>query len=87
MWKWMSQGVFLVVCGYQFWGKHEFLWFPGVIGHGVSLPLDEVLQFMPLSKESMPHDLFDLEFLIPVDYLGWWSGVVCPVFLCFMITR
>jgi len=87
MQKWMGQGVFLVVRGYQFWGEHEFLWFPGVVGHGVSLPLDEVLKFAPFSKESMSHNLFDFEFLIPINYLGWWSGVVSSVFLCFMITR
>jgi len=35
----------------------------------------------------MSHDSFDFKFLIPIDHLGWWLGIVGSIFLCFMIAH
>jgi hypothetical protein len=68
-----------VVSPYKFRGKHLFFWFPSVIGHGVSFPPYQVLQFAPAPKESMPHDFLDFELLFSVNHFGRRVAIVLPM--------
>jgi hypothetical protein len=61
------------------------LGFPHIVSCGITLPLDEVLEFMSLPKESMSHDSFYFKLLFSVDYFGWWAAEVGPVLFCFVI--
>ena len=41
--------------------------FPGVVGRGISLPLDEVLKVSPLPEIAMIDDGLDLVLLFPIN--------------------
>jgi len=72
---------------YEFWGEHKLLWLPCIVSCRIALPFDKVLELTPFSKVLMPHDPFDFKFLIPVDDLERWLGVIGAVFLYFIIMR
>jgi hypothetical protein len=69
----------------QLWSEHLTFWFPGVIGCGIALPSDQVLQFMPLAKEAMPHDGLNFIFCLAFDHLRGWRIVIGSMFRSFMI--
>jgi hypothetical protein len=65
---------------YQFWGEHLVLGFPSVIGLGVALPFDQVLQLAPSSVITVVSNGLDFVFLLVVDYFGGGFCKVGPVF-------
>jgi len=77
--------MFPVVEGFQLRGEDLLIGFPGIVSRGISLPLDEVFQLVPLPKESMPCDGFDFEFLFPFDQFWWRAVIIDPVFSCLAI--
>ena len=66
--------------------KHLVRSFPRIVCCGVALPPYQVLQFTPLTKESMSHDGLDFIFFFSVDHLRWWLVEIDPVFRSFPIS-
>ena len=48
-------------------GEYIAVVFPGVVGLGVSLPLDQILEGSPSPKVAMVPDGLDFIFFFPVD--------------------
>ena len=71
----------------QLFGEHITVVFPGVVGLGISLPLDQVLEYSPSPESSMISDGLDLIFLFSVDDVWGWSREVGSVLSCLMIRR
>ena len=59
--------------------------FPGVIGLGVPLPLDQVLESSPFPKVAMVSDGLDFVFFFSIDDVWGRSREVGSVLFCFMI--
>jgi hypothetical protein len=68
-----------------FFCEHVFLVDPLVLCIQIPLPLDEVLQFAPLSETPRGHDSLHFVFFFPIDKVRWWLIVVCAVEPCFVI--
>ena len=66
-------------------GEHIAVVFPGVVGLGISLPLDQVLESSPLPKVAMISDGLDFIFLFSVDDVGGGSREVGSVLFCFLV--
>ena len=86
MGKGLALGMLPVVSLEELRSEHLIRSFPHVVCCGVALPPYQVLQLMPLTKESMSHDGLDFVFLLPVDHFPrWWLMKVwprAPQFLC-----
>jgi hypothetical protein len=85
MWKGMGERVSPMIGLFQFQGEHLFLRLPRIVSRGISLPLDEVLEFAPFSKEAMSHDSLHFELLFSVDHFGRWAAIIGAVLFCFVI--
>ena len=69
----------------QLVGEHIAVVFPGVIGLGVSLPLNQVLENPPFPKMAVVSDGLDFVFFFPVDDVWGWSREVGSVLSCLLI--
>ena len=66
-------------------GEYIAVVFPGVIGLGVSLPLDQVLESSPFPKVAVVPDGLDFVFFLSVDDVWGRSREVGSVLFCFMV--
>jgi len=55
----------------QVWSEDIINAFPRVVSHGITLPLDEVLQGLPPSNTSVVEYCFDLEVFLTFDQVRW----------------
>ena len=62
-------------------GKHLLHRLPCIVSHGVPLPLDEVLKVTPLTKISMPQNVFYFEFFFSIHQFWGWSKVIGSLLL------
>ena len=70
------QGVLLVIALNQPRGEHLFSRLPGIVGHWIALPFDQVLQFTPFPKEAMPHHGLYFKLLFSVHHFRWRAIIV-----------
>ena len=66
-------------------GEHIAVVFPGVIGLGVPLPLNQVLESSPFPKMVVISDGLDFVLLFSVDDVWGGSREVGSVLSCFLI--
>ena len=66
-------------------GKHLLHRLPRIVSRGVPLPLDEVLKVTPLTKISMPQNIFYLKFFFSIHQLRGWLKVIGPPLLRYPI--
>jgi hypothetical protein len=58
---------------------------PGVIAFGVSFPFDQVLQGFVSPPGPMGMYLFHFIFFFSINQIGWRSGEIWSVCLCFSV--
>ena len=79
------KGVFHVMPLDQLRGEHLIGEFPGVVRLGISLPLDQVLEFAPSAVEAMVSNGLDFVLLFSIHYLRGRFRKIDPMFLRFAI--
>ena len=68
-------------------GEYIAVVFPGIVGLGVALPLDQVLESPPFPEVAMIPDGLDLIFFFPVDDVWGRSREVGSVLFRFFVRR
>ena len=68
-----------VILLHEFWGIDVLFGLPSIIAHGVSLPLDQVLQLLATSEVPVIHDTFYFELFFSVDKVRWGTREVWSV--------
>ena len=66
-------------------GEHLLSRFPGIVGHRIALPFDQVLQFTPFPEEAMPYHSLHFKLLLSIHHFRWRAIVVRSMLICFMI--
>ena len=79
------QGMLLVIALDQPRGEHLFLRLPGIVGHRIALPFDQVLQFMPFPEEAMPRHSLYFKLLFSVHHFRWRAIIIRSMFGYFVI--
>ena len=69
----------------QLVGEHIAVVFPGVIGLGVSLPLNQVLENPPFPKMAVVSDGLDFVLFFSINDVWGRSREVGSVLFCFVI--
>jgi hypothetical protein len=65
--------------------EYVFLVYPLVLRIRIPLPLDEVLQLVPLSETPRGHYPFHFVFFFPIDKVRWGLVVVYAMEFCLTI--
>ena len=66
-------------------GEHIAVVFPSVIGLGVSLPLDQILESSPFPEVAVVSDGLDFIFFFSINDVWGRSREVGSVLFCFMV--
>ena len=81
------EGVALVVFLDQSWGEDILLAFPGIVSHGISFPLDKILETTSLPEIAMIDDGLNLEFFFSINDVWGRSWEVASVLVGFYERR
>jgi hypothetical protein len=74
-----------VVPFHKLWCKDLVCWFPRVVGLGVALPLDQILESLLLPIVTVGTDGLHLVLLPPLHKVRGWSRKVDPVLIGLLV--